>query len=139
MPKIWNCHKGIDENIEVNEAPFIKNGYLTFGCFNNSSKISENCINVWTKIFNNIKHCRLIIKASTKDSEIAQKKSLKNLKKTMLIYQELFFVNHKKDKINHLKTYQDIDISLDTFPYPGVTTSFESIWMGVPVLTKKRK
>ena len=37
----------------------------------------------------------------------------------------------------HLQLYNNIDLSLDTHPYPGVTTSFESIWMGVPVLTLK--
>ena len=37
----------------------------------------------------------------------------------------------------HLETYNQIDLALDTFPYPGVTTSFQSILMGVPVLTMK--
>ncbi len=43
----------------------------------------------------------------------------------------------EKEFINHLNLYQKIDIALDTFPWNGVTTSFESIWMGVPVLTMK--
>lgn len=137
LPEIWNSHMGVIEKIDVNEAPCQKNGFLTFGCFNNSSKISENCINVWSKILDKIKDARLIIKASSKDSEIAQDIILKKFKDNKINENRITFEKHKLEKKDHLKMYHNIDISLDTFPYPGVTTSFESIWMGVPVLTKK--
>ena len=53
------------------------------------------------------------------------------------VLESVSFLPSEKKFIDHLNLYQNIDISLDTFPWNGVTTSFESIWMGVPVLTMK--
>ena len=49
----------------------------------------------------------------------------------------LFRSNREKKIIDHLKLYNKANVALDTFPYPGVTTSYEAIVMGLPVLTMK--
>ena len=43
----------------------------------------------------------------------------------------------RKNIYDHLNLYNKANIALDTFPYPGVTTSYEAILMGLPVLTMK--
>ncbi len=132
LPEIWNTHCGFDFEREENPPPLIKNNFITFGSFNNPSKINENVIVCWAKILKNIKNSKLIIKCpSDKQQLIRIKKSLK--KKSIL--DSVIFHTSFDNKRDHLNLYKKVDIALDTFPYNGVTTSFEAIWMGAPVLT----
>jgi len=137
LPKIWNCHSGIKLDVEVQNLPALENEYITFGCFNNSSKISDSVIETWSQILLKKDKSKLIIKAPNDDAQIAQENILKKFKSFNVDGSKILFSPMEKDKKNHYKMYNKVDISLDTFPYPGVTTSIESIWMGVPVLTLK--
>ena len=137
LPKIWNCHSGIKSSVVSEGLPFLKNEYITYGCFNNSSKITEEVIETWSKILLNKKNSKIIIKAPSEDGEIAQEGILKKFKQFNVDNSRVLFSKREEKRNDHYKIYNKIDISLDTFPYPGVTTSIESIWMGVPVLTLK--
>ena len=132
LPEIWNTHCGFDFERKENPPPLIKNNYITFGSFNNPSKISENVIFCWSKILKKIKNSKLIIKCSNDKKKLDR---IERLLKEKEILGSVIFHKRFDDKKDHLNLYNEVDIALDTFPYNGVTTSFEAIWMGVPVLT----
>ena len=133
LPNIWNCHSGYDFERIKYEAPLISNKYITFGSFNNYTKINDDVIKVWSLILKKVKNSKLILKTSIPTSKsIILEKFEKNG-----IIKSVEFLSYKKSFREHLNQYKNIDIALDTFPWNGVTTSFESIWMGVPVLTMK--
>jgi len=132
LPKIWNTHCGFDFERKENPAPFTKNKYFTFGSFNNFDKINIDVISTWSKILKKIDNSKLILKTSSKKAAI---KRIKELFQKNDVLESVKFLDRAEKFEDHLNNYNLIDIALDTFPYNGVTTSFEAIWMGVPVLT----
>ena len=132
LPNIWNCHSELNvERVDV-EPPCLENKYITFGSFNNFNKINDSVINVWSQILKNVIGSKLILKSSSKvDKNYIKKKFTENGVSNSVVFLE------KRKLIKHFNLYKQIDIALDTFPYNGVTTSFEAISMGVPVLTMK--
>ena len=133
LDNIWSCHEGFNYERKYIESPMTKNGYITFGSFNNFNKINDTVLKTWSNILKNLKNSKLILKSSTKiDLNYLREKF--NL---FGVLASVTFLSKERSHINHLEAYNKIDVSLDTFPYNGVTTSFESIWKGVPVLTTK--
>ena len=133
LPKIWNCHSGFDLKRKDNPLPFKNNKYITFGSFNNFNKINNNVVETWSKILKEVTNSKLILKSSIKKNT----EKLKELFKKNDVLESITFLERTSSYEDHLNTYKEIDIALDTFPYNGVTTSFEAIWMNVPVLTMK--
>ena len=132
LPKIWNSHCGFDFERKENPPPFSRNKHFTFGSFNNFDKINPDVVSTWSKILKKINNSKLVLKTSTK--RFATKR-LKQLFEKNDVLESVEFINKVPEFKKHLENYNNIDIVLDTFPYNGVTTSFEAIWMGVPVLT----
>ena len=131
LPKIWNCHSGYNFKRSENEMPFQKNKFITFGSFNNFLKINDEVIKVWASILKEVENSKLFLKTS----QAMSLGTIKNKFEKYGVQNSVVFLNYSKNFNNHLEKYKLIDIALDTFPWNGVTTTFESIWMNVPVIT----
>jgi predicted O-linked N-acetylglucosamine transferase (SPINDLY family) len=119
----------------VSPAPVLRNGWVTFGCFNDVSKISERLIEVWGLLLAAVPDARLLLKSRHLDDPGSRGALLARLLQRGLDPRRLRLEGRVDDLAGHLGRYAEVDVALDTFPYNGVTTSFESMWMGVPFVT----
>ena len=136
LSKTWSVLKPI-YNAHVNEKiPAYKNKFISFACFNNIKKINYKVIQLWCKILNSVENSRLhLIDINFCDKEFDI--YFRNFFQNNGVKNEQLFFHESINRIDLLKMYNFIDIALDPFPYSGGTTSLESYWMCVPVLTKK--
>ena len=135
LPNIWNVHCGFKYQRKFNTLSALNLQEFTFGSFNTFMKISDENIDVWSNILTEIKNSKLILKSSNFCCEdlLMNKFKSNGVSDQVIIYNKFDFLNHE----DHLNLYKKIDLCLDTFPYNGVTTTFESLWMNVPVIVLK--
>lgn len=118
----------------IHALPADKNGFLTFGCFNNNRKITPEILNLWAQILNATDKSRLILKFKGGDSPDIAENYLNQLKELAISPDRIEIYGYKPYQ-KHLNLYNSIDIALDTYPYNGTTTTCEALWMGVPVVS----
>ena len=135
MPKIWNTMSKPENLPEINELPYKKSDVFRFGSFNSFKKISDDVIKVWSKIINH-SNCELYLKNSGGYNKEIYNNLLKRFENENVDLKKIVFLKKSKST-EFMKDYYKIDLALDTFPFTGVTTSFQSYLMGVPVLTLK--
>ena len=136
LPNIWMCFTPPKYEIKIKELPAIKNKYITFGSFNNLSKINEDVIFLWSKILKAVPKSKIFLKSGVFSDPHFKKLIIKNFEKNNINKNSIILEGNSFRK-EYLDSYNKIDIALDPFPWSGGISTFEAIWMGVPVLTKK--
>jgi predicted O-linked N-acetylglucosamine transferase (SPINDLY family) len=129
------CYKPYEPAPDVSPLPCTKTGNTTFGSFNSLIKITPEVVKLWSKILHTIPLSRLLLKSSRLTDQQHKERCLEMFADERIEPGRLELCEWQKNKEDHLKLYDKIDIGLDPFPYNGTTTTFEALWMGVPVVT----
>jgi len=117
---------------EPGPLPAQRNGYITFGCLNDFAKINNGVLSLWASVLRVIDESRLILLAPLGS---VRQRTLDKFAAHGVQPDRVEFIS-RQPRAKYLAEFQRIDVSLDTLPYNGHTTSLDSIWMGVPVLTR---
>ena len=128
------CYAPPPRSPDVVEPPAIRAGYVTFGCFNNLAKVTPPALDAWAAILNRVPGSRLVLKGAGFRSPRAVERFGRAFGERGIDASRVDLLP-SEPLLAHLARYGTIDIALDTFPYNGLTTTCEALWMGVPVIT----
>jgi len=132
LPDSFWCYDPLATEPTANALPATTRGYVTLGCLNNPCKLTDATLQLWSRVLHAVPTSRLLLLAPSgrHGRRLAQRLSLLGIADD-----RVGFVPYRA-RAEYLRTYHDIDLGLDTFPYNGHTTSLDSLWMGVPTVTR---
>lgn len=131
LPDTFWCFDPSANEPQVNALPALANGYITFGCLSNFCKINDEVLKLWAEVLKRVAGSRLLMLCKRGQH---RQRHIDFLASMGIDRDRIQFVDQQA-RAEYLRIYHQIDIGLDTFPYNGHTTSLDSFWMGVPVIT----
>lgn len=130
-------HPPLLDSPPVAPPPVLRNGFVTFGSANNPVKMSGRTFDLWASALRAVPNSRLSLKFLQAYVEPAMRELFASRFAARGVDPDrIGFVVDAIGRTAHLEFYANIDVALDTFPFTGSTTTFEALWMGVPVLTR---
>jgi protein O-GlcNAc transferase len=122
------------ETPAVVPPPSLQNGHITFGSLASAYKLTPQTLAVWSQILHAVPTARLLVRNAALDQESNRSDLLARFADRQIPAQRLTLLG-SAEHLEFLRTYDQIDIALDAFPYNGGTTTAEALWQGVPMLT----
>ncbi len=133
LPRCRWCYQPPVEAPAVGALPAAARGFVTFGSFNNFSRLSEETLHAWGRLLQRLPSAKLrVIGVAAGEScdrmlEILEEEG---------VFAERVDTMGRLPYAAYLEQYGEVDIALDAYPYNGATTICESLWMGVPVVSR---
>ncbi len=122
------------DRVAVSGLPAERNGYITFGCFQTLSKLGDDVLSLWSQIMNALPQTRLRLQNKQMGCQKTREQLRNRLAQFGIAQERVSLLGHVS-RSEYLAAHAEVDFVLDTFPYPGGTTTCEALWMGVPTLT----
>lgn len=120
---------------DVVRPPSSEAGFITFGSFNNFTKLTTDVFETWSHILAATPGSRLLMKSGLRTASEALINHVHSGFTEHGIARERITVEFRSPRREMLARYHDIDIALDPWPFPGVTTTLDALWMGRPVIS----
>ena len=120
---------------EPGMPPCLATGTVTFGSFNNPAKLSDATLDTWARLLDRLPQARLLLKGLPFTDAATRALFLSRLVEREVAAERVELVGWLQSNAAHMALYDRVDIALDPFPYNGTTTTCETLWMGVPVVT----
>lgn len=128
------CYQPVPWAPKVGPLPCMQAGHITFGSFNNTGKLNDAVLELWSSVLAAVPRSRLVLKWRTL-ADGPLRDSIRNSFSRRGISPDRVELRSASFHVDVLREYADIDIALDPFPFTGGLTSCEALWMGVPVIT----
>jgi predicted O-linked N-acetylglucosamine transferase (SPINDLY family) len=136
LPDSYLCFTPPHPALDVGPLPQHENGAMTFGYFGKLGKMNDAVVRVWSRVLAAVPGARLFLKAGELDSAHAVRRTAERFARHGIDAGRLT-MEGRSPRGEYLTAYRRVDMMLSPFPYPGGTTTAESLWMGVPVLGMK--
>lgn len=134
LPDDYICFLPAPTTPDVAPSPVLKNGFVTFGSFNNPAKLTDDTLSLWGGVLAAVPDSRLLLSYRGFGDPGVQSAIRETLADFGIAPDRISFET-KRFHEEFLGGYGEIDIALDTMPYSGGLTTCEALWMGVPVVT----
>lgn len=133
LPSTRLCYSPPSE-YKVRETPAKALGFVTFGSFQSLRKVSQNVIRTWAEILKEVPNSRFRWQCHQFTSN-QSKRNVRDLFQSFGIESSRLTLEEATGRDEYLESHAKVDILLDSFPFPGGTTTCDAIWMGVPTVT----